>query len=136
MVDMRRTLDVKPRRRYHRSSFRNYRPESIDVAFASWPQNDEDTVRELLPLLERAATIVYLGKNTDGVMCGTSRLFHHLAGRVLLGYVPDRQNVLAIYGAPLGRQRAGAELRQEERAGLSALAPGKPWEDYTESEGW
>lgn len=107
------------RTRYHRAYFKDYRPESVDVAFVSWPQNNEGTTHELLPLLERAATIVYLGKNTDGTACGTPSLFQYLAGRALLDYVPDRRNVLAVYGAPLGRERAGFELRQEELAGLT-----------------
>lgn len=133
-VDMRSALKSKPCVRYRRAYFKDYRPESVDVAFVSWPQNNEGTVRDLLPILERAATVVYLGKNTDGTMCGTPRLFRHLVGRALLDYVPARKNVLAVYGASLGRARAGAELRQEERAGLSALAAGEPWEDYAEGE--
>lgn len=105
---------------YHQSAFVNYSPEAIDVAFVAWPENTRSVTTALLPLLQRAKTIVYLGKNTGGVMCGTPALFEHFAGRELLAYEPNRLNVLCVYGDPLGHQRAGAELRQEEVAGLTA----------------
>ena len=49
-------------------------------------------------------------------MCGWPALFWSLLGRELLAYVPDRRNVLAVYGQEL------PELRQptgEEIAGLT-----------------
>lgn len=82
----------------------------IDVAFMSWPQNYND--EGVLRLIERAGTVVYLGKNTDGSACGSLRMFDHLVGRELLAHVPDRANTLLIYGKLLAepREAVGEEL--------------------------
>ena len=86
----------------------------IDVAFMSWPQNYND--EGILRLIERAGTVVYLGKNTDGSACGSLRMFEHLVGRELLAHVPDRANTLIVYGKPLEEPR---EPVGEEMAALT-----------------
>ena len=71
----------------------------------------------LLQLLARAETIVYLGKNTDGSMCGFPAVFEHMVGRRLLAYVPHFRNTLVVVGARLTEPRAP---QHEELAGLLA----------------
>src|ERR1700677_837613 len=51
----------------------------IDVAFVSWPVTRVEP--SLLELLRRAKTVAYLGKCTDGVICGWPGLFRHFLGR-------------------------------------------------------
>lgn len=119
--------------RYHQMDFQDYQPETIDVAFISWPENDRFTAKNLLPLLQRASTVIYLGKNTDGVMCGRPEIFDHFSGRQLLAYEPHKLNVLCIYGRMLKKRRSGKRLRQEEEAGLAMGFPGDPHIDYTDT---
>lgn len=71
-------------------------PEDGDVAFVSWPVNRSNP--GLIRMLQTAPIIVYVGKNTDGTACGDRDLFELFARRELITYVPDRQNVLAVYG--------------------------------------
>jgi len=82
----------------------------IDVALLSWPQNNPNS--GLLTLVERARIVLYIGKNTDGTACGWPGLYWSFMARELLAYVPDRKNVLAVYGAKLDhlRQPTGEEL--------------------------
>jgi hypothetical protein len=84
----------------------------LDVAFCSWPANYETNV---LPLLLRAQTIIYLGKNTDGTACGTVSLFEHSITRELLDYSPHHLNSLIVLGQKLQEPRRPVG---EELAGL------------------
>lgn len=86
---------------------------TIDVAFVSWPV----TVRDagLLSLVRAARTVVYLGKCTDGIMCGWPALFQHFLARDLMAYVPHPNNALCVYGGELPKPRAG---EYEECAGV------------------
>lgn len=93
--------------------FDSITPE-IDLAFMSWPSNRQESA--LLRLTKKAKTVVYLGKNTDGTMCGYPGLFEHFVTRKLLAYVPERGNTLIILGGPLKKPR---RPRGEERAGLN-----------------
>jgi hypothetical protein len=86
---------------------------TVDVAFVSWPFNQIDP--PLLDLCARARTVAYLGKCTDGRICGWPGLFRHFLSRRLVTYAPHPANTLCVYGEPLPAPRAG-EL--EERAGL------------------
>ena len=97
---------------YKRSYFHDLRGP-LDTIFLSWPINHDVG---LAPLLRAAKTIVYLGKNTDGMMCGTPDIFATMICRELLDYVPDRKNCLVIVGRPLGTPR---EPTGEELAGLT-----------------
>lgn len=86
---------------------------SIDVAFLSWPPNYP--VPGLLDLLERARSVVYVGKNTDSSACGWGRLFRlALIPRRVLAHVPDPKNTLIVYGRVAGPRR----LLGEEFAAL------------------
>jgi hypothetical protein len=86
--------------------------EPIDVAFVSWPANRLDG--DLIRLVSLAKTIVYLGKNTDGSMCGDPHLFKYFLSRRLEKYIPDPRNALIVLGEvgsgfrpPQGEELAG-----------------------------
>ncbi len=65
------------------------------VAFVSWPINRNV---HLEFLLAKVNTVVYLGKNTDGMACGDPILWSHLTMRKVQLHVPHRQNDLIVYG--------------------------------------
>jgi hypothetical protein len=89
--------------------------EEVDVAFLSWPYNVPDAA--LIDILGRAHTIIYLGKNTDSVACGTPALFELFTRRCVLDYQPDKRNTLIAYRGKR-TAREVTVLRGEERAGL------------------
>lgn len=99
----------------HEMYFKDYRPAEIDVAFLSWPSNH--LLEGLLPLLVKAKTIIYLGKNTDGTSCGFPALFVYLTTRRLLVHKPHPRNTLIIVGERLRKPRAP---EHEELAGIRA----------------
>lgn len=112
-----------------RTAFECYR-EPISVAFVSWPINQEDP--GLPRLLRGAKKVIYLGKNTDGTMCGWPELFLDvLAKRKVEVYLPERKNTLIIYGAKLRARRKS--LLGEESAGATAYSG--EWVSFEESEG-
>jgi len=92
--------------------FDQYRGD-IDVAFVSWPINGPTP--GLVECVGRAKTLIYLGKNTDGSLCGTREFYHHMLHRALLVHIPERQNTLVVVGSRLHRMRTGT---YEERAGF------------------
>jgi hypothetical protein len=61
--------------------------------------------------------VIYLGKCTDGTMCGTPRLWYLLSRREVLCHEPDRTNTLIVYGP--GRDDIRLPLR-EEHAGINS----------------
>lgn len=87
--------------------------------FLSWPQNLESPDLALLAL--QAETLIYLGKNTDGTMCGSPSLFEVMIRRELLTYIPSKGNTLIITGKQLDDPRLPTP---EERAGLTAMTSG------------
>ena len=74
-----------------------------EVVFLSWPLNCEDPHRDAL--VRAAQVVAYLGKNTDGVACGSAGLFVDLCQRELLAHVPVKSglkgNVLIVVGRTL-----------------------------------
>ena len=107
------------RTRSHRIALFNGRfdqvPDSfpLDLAFVAWPPNWKCGLERLVRL---SKTVVYLGKNTDGTMCGTAELFQDLSRRNVLAYVPDPKNTLIVYGSeqvvrpPKGEELAGLRI--------------------------
>lgn len=81
----------------------------IDVAFLSWPS--PHSMSGLVPLLETAKTVVYLGKNDAFRACGSRAMFRHLRRRPVLGEHQHDVNDLVVYGPPPGAERA--PLREE-----------------------
>lgn len=105
-------------------------PEGIiDVMFLSWPTNTP-AIHGLLPLIEVARTVIYLGCNTGGTSCGTPEMWMRLASRSILAHVPNRQNTLIVYGDYL--TEGGRKFVLEERGGLFGWDG--PWLDYEDEE--
>jgi len=102
-----------PKRLHYKRDYFHNITSRMDTVFMSWPINYE--VR-LLPLVLPASKIIYLGKNTDGNMCGTPGLFKAMVRRELLDYEPDCRNCLIVTGAYLSVPRAPTG---EEHAGIS-----------------
>ena len=114
-IDKRDQPEIDPwpdRLRYTKTYFNTVRGP-FDVLFLSWPANVLDP--EVLRLIQTARKVVYLGKCTDGSMCGHPALFGLLIRRRLLDYVPDRANCLIVVGESLPKPRAPTG---EELAGL------------------
>jgi hypothetical protein len=85
---------------------------SPEIAFVSWPCNwREDS---LTAIIRRASIVIYLGKCTDGTLCGSESFWQTLLQREVLAYSPDRANTLIVYG-PGKVQRP---ILGEERGGL------------------
>ena len=82
------------------------------VAFIGWPSNFENEIYRVVDC-PRVETVIYLGKNSDNLQCGTQNLFNSLRRRELLAYVPRLRNTLIVVGKhlPDGQDRpsAGAE---------------------------
>lgn len=91
--------------------FHQYRGD-IEVAFVSWPCNWQD--RGLTGLLRRTPLVIYVGKNTDGTVCGGEDFWRSLQGREVLAYLPAPDNSLIVYGP----RNANRPLLGEEWAGL------------------
>jgi hypothetical protein len=87
------------------------------AAMLSWPINTlgRGETYALIQILRNCPKVMYLGKNTDGVCCGSDHLYHYLAFREVLDHVPDRQNTLVVYGEEREGRR---EVLPEEIAGM------------------
>lgn len=107
---------------YRQESFANFNRNvsRIDLALVSWPWV---TDRSLLYLIEKSDMVLYLGKNTDLVRCGSPKtrihrdLWRLLSRRPAIAHVPAPGEVLIVYGErTLERPRP---LLGEEYAALS-----------------
>jgi len=87
------------------------------MALVSWPL--WNPLPGLVTLLEQVETVLYLGKNTDGTVCGPEDFWLHMLEREVLEHVPDRRNVLTVYGPVTGKPPREPEI-QEERAALDS----------------
>jgi hypothetical protein len=85
-----------------------------DVVVMSYPPN---WPTGLAPILADAEIVIYLGKNTDATACGDAAMWNHLVRREVLAYVPDRKNVLIIYGP----HNVVRRLTGEERGAVSTV---------------
>jgi hypothetical protein len=70
----------------------------VEAAFVSWPVNWPCA---LLEVIQNADLVIYLGRNTDGMVCGYEALWRHLRGRDVLCHIPCPVNTLVVYGKPL-----------------------------------
>lgn len=94
----------------------NERKEKIDVLFVSWPENHLN--HALIALMMRSEVVIYLGKNTDGLMCGHPQMFGFLLTLDVIKYIPSKRNTLIIYGkTPFGGRCAFPEEIAAIRAG-------------------
>lgn len=96
---------------YVRSYFDKFEGKP-DVALLSWPVSWDSGV---LHLVRKARILIYLGRNTDGTVCGYRNLWGHLASREVLHYDDrsDQHNTLIIYGPG---PRVGRRLPEEHAA--------------------
>jgi hypothetical protein len=83
-----------------------------ETALLSWPMDLFDLDR----LAACAKRIIYVGKNTDGIMCGSKTFWQKMLSRRLSLYEPDKINVLAVYTDVLKKPRNPIG---EERAALA-----------------
>jgi hypothetical protein len=102
-----------PEIKVYRCHFTEYRAD-IDVAVLAWPINHDCGLDQLV---DRADVVIYLGKCTDGTMCGTPRLWYNLSCREVLSHKPDRSNTLIVYGPKRDDTRLPL---LEERAGINS----------------
>lgn len=94
----------------------------IQVAFLSWPSAEDSKFKarsdySVLGIVRRAPIVIYLGSNMDGVMCGSRKLYEHLARRRVLAHEPAPHNTLIVYDGLLAAGKS-RELLPEETAGL------------------
>lgn len=88
---------------------------AYEVVFASWPP--QYGMRWFADIVRRAGTVVYLGANYGGVVCGPSDFWEHVLKREVLHHEPHPRNVLSVYGgrlvapcrAPLPEERAALD---------------------------
>jgi len=99
--------------RYRQAYFHDLDPITDGVAFLSWPQQ---YIKEIVPVVAPADTIVYLGCNTDMSACGPDEFWEYVQGRELVAHIPSKRNTLLVYGGP--QPEGHRELVLEERAGL------------------
>lgn len=107
-------LPQHPNLSYVQSNFRLYRPtlNRNDVAFISWPVPYDSA--ELTELERLFKTVIYLGKNTDGLSCGSASFWYDMICRPVLGAIEHRENSLIIYGRPeTNWPPAGVALAEE-----------------------
>lgn len=97
--------------------------QDIDVALISWPWLSMAPI-SIERLLERCRTVVYIGKNTSDVRCGSGKnvahaaFWQHLTKRAIVETEPDPIQVVTVYGPPYSSPVDRA-LIEEERAALS-----------------
>jgi hypothetical protein len=69
---------------------------TIHTAFVSWPLNTY--MDGFTKLTEKAQFLIYLGKNSDGLMCGFEKFWDLVREREVLAHVPHQTNTLIVYG--------------------------------------
>jgi hypothetical protein len=94
--------------------FHQVAPADVRIAFISWPNN---CCMVLSRIIAEAETVIYLGKNTDGTICGDAQLFAELVKREVLVYLAERPNTLIVYGS----RRVKREPTREEVAAMEPL---------------
>ena len=91
--------------------------EGKEVLLLSWVQPYRfPATAEIFGRFDGIPKIVYLGKNTDGTLCGSPSLYSYLVTREVLHYVPARENTMIIYGDA----KVLREPYPEEAAGLGS----------------
>jgi hypothetical protein len=107
--------------------FHNFR-ESVNTAFVSWPINWQDI--GLLRLIDKAATVIYLGTNYDGSACGFPQMWEHLSKREILVTVPDPKNTLIVYGPRnVRRELVGEEFAALHQERIYSFEELRAWGD-------
>lgn len=84
-----------------------------DVAHVAWPSSQ--TAHGLTELIDEIPRVVYVGKTTDGLICGSPTLYRRFLHRPILATDSDAHNTLVVYG-PVGEKRRRPTV--DERAGI------------------
>ena len=138
VVAVDRSIDVDPcfipqRVTLRRCEFKDF-TDPVDVAFVSWPSSHpHDRYMNLVPILERARLVAYLGSNLNGIACGTPELFNHLMMRRMLAVVPDFRNSLLVCGEKLKALRAPSP---EEAAAIEMYDADEPCARIFNEDEW
>ena len=98
---------------WHRSYLAYWQmPSDVEIAVVAWPQNSP--LQGLVELLQAVPHVVYIGRNTDGTVCGNPALMRYLSGRAAIHHITQLANVLIHYGPG---PRPLPEMYHEEYAG-------------------
>lgn len=101
---------------YRVQSYRNL-DDIIPCAFVSWPDWEGGEALAKHSVIDLVTgPVVYLGKNSDGVVCGSRRFWQSITKREVLAHIADRRNTLIVYGP---RREPERRLYFEEWAGLT-----------------
>ena len=92
-----------------------------DIAFVSWPINRRSIAWHLF--LRKYKEIIYIGKNTDGIVCGDPEFWDIVSGREILKVLPDPSETLIHYGPNPRTEGTPAPL--EEVAAKATWKEGK-----------
>lgn len=82
-----------PQLEFYRQHFHEV-SDPIDVAFVSWPVNWDCGLQHLV---QRAKTVIYVGKNTDGLMCGDLHFWRTLVSRPVGVHIPHQKETVIVY---------------------------------------
>lgn len=91
-----------------------------DIALVSWPLNRRSIAWHLF--LRRYKEIIYIGKNTDGIVCGDPEFWEIVGKREILKVIPDPAETLIHYGE---KPRANQPRPAEEAAAEATWKNGK-----------
>lgn len=84
----------------------------VGTALVSWPLPGGDS--DLAAIVSRVKTVIYLGCNLDGRLCGTPRFWDHVTWRSVLAHVPHKRNTLIVYGGACNKR----DLLPEEQGAM------------------
>lgn len=84
----------------------------MEVAYCSWPHQYGCALREIT---DRVPCVIFIGKNSDGTVCGDRDMWDSLVRRRVLLYEPSRRESLMVYG----REDADRPLLPDELAALN-----------------
>jgi hypothetical protein len=90
-----------------------------DIAFVSWPIDRKSIAWHLF--LRKYKEIIYLGCNTDGIVCGDPDFWAIVGKREILKIIPDRQETLIHYGV--------GERKPKTPEPLEEMASRLTWEE-------
>jgi hypothetical protein len=91
-----------------------------DLAFVGWPINRKTIAWHLF--LREYHEILYIGKNTDGIVCGDLDFWKIVSKREILKVLPNPSETLIHYGPG---ERKNQEAPLEERAAIATWETGE-----------
>lgn len=97
------------------------------VAVVSWPVCTPTP--GLVELIRELDVVIYMGSNTEGTACGAANLWGDLFSREVLVHVPDRPQVLTIYGAHTVSPRPRTSEEIGAMSGAYHMPDAARWDD-------